>query len=35
MGSIAKMEQIHFSKLNSQNGFQKVWKPFLALLDET
>lgn len=33
--SVAKMEQIHYGKRNSQNYFQKVWKLFLTMLNET
>ena len=35
MVSVAKMEEIRFSKWNSQNYSQRVWKLLLALLDET
>lgn len=34
MVSVARMEQIHFGKRKSQSYYQKIWRPFLATLDE-
>ena len=32
---VSRMEQIRLSKGNAPKHYEKTWKPFLALFDET